>query len=94
MPPAGCSFVLGQRREEAVAEFERAIALDANSFEAHYLYGRLCHAQGKMEKTATLFERAAEINPDDLNVPTFLTHVYRSLGRDEACRDGHGALSK
>jgi adenylate cyclase len=80
----GFALLLAHRPDEAVAEFERAIALDPNSFEAHYLYGRLCHGQGKMEKTAALFERAAEINPDDLNVPTFLTHVYRSLGRDEA----------
>src|SRR6478736_3553459 len=80
----GFALLLAHRPDEAVAEFERAIALDPSSFEAHYLYGRLCHGQGKMEKTAALFERAAEINPDDLNVPTFLTHVYRSLGRDEA----------
>jgi adenylate cyclase len=80
----GFALLLAHRPDEAVAKFERAIALDPSSFEAHYLYGRLCHGQGKMEKTAALFERAAEINPDDLNVPTFLTHVYRSLGRDEA----------
>jgi adenylate cyclase len=80
----GFALLLAQRSDEAVAEFEGAIALDPNSFEAHYLYGRLCHGQGRMEKTAALFERAAEINPDDLNVPTFLTHVYRSLGRDDA----------
>jgi adenylate cyclase len=80
----GFALLLAHRPDEAVAEFERAIALDPSSFEAHYLYGRLCHGQGKMEKTAALFERAAVINPDDLNVPTFLTHVYRSLGRDEA----------
>ena len=80
----GFALLLAHRSVEAVAEFERAIALDPSSFEAHYLYGRLCHGQGKMENTAALFERAAEINPDDLNVPTFLTHVYRSLGRDEA----------
>jgi len=82
----GFALLLAHRPDEAIAEFERAIALDPSSFEAHYLYGRLCHGQGKMEKTAALFERAAEINPDDLNVPTFLTHVYRSLGRDEARR--------
>ena len=80
----GFALLLAHRPDEAVAEFERSIALDPSSFEAHYLYGRLCHGQGKMEETAALFERAAEINPDDLNVPTFLTHVYRSLGRDEA----------
>ena len=32
----GLALSLGQRYEEATAEFERAIALDPNSFEAHY----------------------------------------------------------
>src|SRR5205807_1219056 len=34
----GLALSLGQRREEATAEFEEAIALDRNSFEAHYFY--------------------------------------------------------
>src|SRR6202040_3354215 len=36
----GLALSLGKRYEEATAEFERAIALDPNSFEAHYFYGR------------------------------------------------------
>ena len=48
-----------------MAEFEKAIALDPNSFEGHYFYARACFAQGKLERAAALFERAAEIKPDD-----------------------------
>src|SRR5881392_4249864 len=33
---------LEQRYEEAMAEFEKAIALDPNSFEGHYFYARAC----------------------------------------------------
>src|SRR2546429_736136 len=61
----GLALSLGQRHEEAMAEFEEAIALDPNSFEAHYFYGRACVTQGKLERAATLFERAAENKPDD-----------------------------
>ena len=57
-----------------MAEFEQAIALDPNSFEAHYLYGRACFTQGKLERAATLFERAAEIKPDDYQALCLLIH--------------------
>src|SRR5882757_5007902 len=77
----GLALSLGQRREEATAEFEEAIALDPNSFEAHYFYARACVTQGKLERAATLFERAAENKPDDYQSLCLLIPTYRSLGR-------------
>ena len=78
----GLALSLGQRHEEAIAEFEEAIALDPNSFEAHYFYARACVTQGKLERAATLFERAAENKPDDYQALCLLIQIYRSLGRD------------
>jgi adenylate cyclase len=78
----GLALSLGQRHEEAIAEFEEAIALDPNSFEAHYFYARACVTQGKLERAATLFERAAENKPDDYQALCLLIQCYRSLGRD------------
>ena len=41
--PCAVSFChFGQRFDEAVTEFERAIALDYNSFEAHSFMGAPC----------------------------------------------------
>ncbi len=77
----GLALSLGQRDQEAIAEFEEAIALDPNSFEAHYFYGRACVMQGKLERAATLFERAAENKPDDYQSLCLLIPMYRSLGR-------------
>jgi adenylate cyclase len=77
----GLALSLGQRYEEAMAEFEEAIALDPNSFEAHYFYGRACVTQGKLERAVTLFERAAENKPDDYQALCLLIPRYRSLGR-------------
>ncbi len=77
----GLALSLGQRHEEAMAEFEEAIALDSNSFEAHYFYARACVTQGKLERAAMLFERAAENNPDDIQSLCLLIPMYRSLGR-------------
>ena len=78
----GLALSLGQQHEEAIAEFEEAIGLDPNSFEAHYFYARACVTQGKLERAATLFERAAENKPDDYQALCLLIHIYRSLGRD------------
>ena len=83
----GVALSLGQRYEEATAEFEQAIALDPNSFEAHYLYARACFAQGKIERAAALYERAAEIRPDDYQSLCLLINVYRSLGRDQDTKE-------
>jgi adenylate cyclase len=73
---------LEQRYSEAMAEFEKAIALDPNSFEGYYFYARACFAEGKLERAAVLFERAAEIKPDDYQSVCLLIQIYRSLGRD------------
>lgn len=78
----GVALSAGERHEEAIAEFEQAIALDPNSFEAHYLYARASVAHGKIERTAALFERAAEIKPDYQSV-CLLVAIYRWLGREQ-----------
>jgi adenylate cyclase len=87
----GLALSLDQRNEEATAEFEEAITLDPNLFEAHYFYARACVTQGKLERAAPLFERAAENKPDDYQALCLLIHVYRSLGRD---RDSKRAAGK
>src|SRR5436853_1315669 len=87
----GLALSLGQRYEEAMAEFEKAIGLDPNSFEAHYFYARACVTQGKLERAAALFERAAENKPDDFQALCLSIQVYRSLGRH---RDGESAARR
>src|SRR6266496_2426402 len=83
----GLALSLEQRYEEATEKFEMAIALDPNSFEAHYLYARASFAQGNLKRAAALFERAAEIKPDDYQSVCLLIQVYRSLGRDQECKE-------
>ena len=87
----GLALSLGQRYEEATAEFEQAIALGPNSFEGHYFYARACVGQGKLERAAVLFARAAEIKPDDYQSLILSIQIYRSLGRDA---DGQAAARR
>jgi adenylate cyclase len=77
----GLALSLAERPAEAEAEFERAIALDPNSFEAHYFYGRVAFAQGKLERSAGLCERASELKPDDYQSLAMLVMIYPSIGR-------------
>src|SRR5438876_2950653 len=77
----GLALSLDRRHDEATSEFERAITLDRNSFEGHYFYGRACVTQGKLERAAELFERAAENKPDDYQSVCLLIPTYRALDR-------------
>ncbi|HEX2136431.1 MAG TPA: tetratricopeptide repeat protein [Microvirga sp.] len=79
----GLALSLRARYPEATAEFEQAIALDPNSFEAYYFYARTCFAQGKLEEAASLFGRAADLKPDDYQSLLVLTGIQRSLGREQ-----------
>ena len=88
----GLALALGKHYgEQSIEEFEKAIALDPNSFEAHYFYARACVTQGKLERAAELFEKAAENKPDDYQALCLLTHVYRGLGRQ---RDSENAARR
>jgi adenylate cyclase len=79
----GFALSIEKRFQESAAEFEQAIALDRNSFEAHYLYARVCFVQGNLKGAAGLFERSAEINPEDYQSLILLIQIYRSLGRNQ-----------
>jgi adenylate cyclase len=88
----GLALSLRERHSEAMAEFDQAIALDPNLFEANYFYARACFTQGKLDEAARHFQRAAEIKPDDYQSLLVLVNVLRSLGREEemkvAAREG------
>ena len=75
-------FANGVNRE-AIADFETALRLDPNLFDAYYFYARVRFQRGELKEAAELFEKAAHIRPDDFQAPTFLRQIYRSLGREE-----------
>ena len=88
----GLALSLLGRYPEAMAEFDEAIAVDSNLFEAHYFCARAYFSQGKLEDAAHHFQRAADINPDDCQTLLVLTGVLRALGRTQdmmiAAREG------
>ncbi len=88
----GLALSLSERHPEAMAEFDQAIALDPNLFEAHYFYARACFTQGNLEQAARYFQRAADLKPDDYQALLVLVGVLRALGREpdmrKAAREG------
>ena len=78
----GIAAALDGRPMEAVTAFEKAIALDPESYDAHFFYAWHCLANGNIEKSAALYRRAAELQPDDFRSPIYLRSVLHALGHD------------
>jgi adenylate cyclase len=71
------------RYPEAIVEFERALAIDEDCFEACFFYGYAGREAGDLETSVKMNKRASEINPDDSVVLFNLAQVCRDLGRIE-----------
>ncbi|MEE9132142.1 MAG: protein kinase [Gemmatimonadota bacterium] len=74
-----------QRDEEAKHEFETAIELDPQQFEARYFYARQCFTQGDLEKAARLFEEASSVRAD-YPAAFFAAQSHAALGREAEAR--------
>jgi adenylate cyclase len=82
----GAALSAAREFDEADTEFDRALTLDPNSFEANYWCARHALAQGKMTRAVRLLERAAQINPADYKPAALLINAYRSVGRHSDCK--------
>jgi len=71
------------RYGEAEEPFQQALALGPSLFEAHLFAGRNCRVRDQHERAAGLFERAADLQPNDFKSLGLAADAYRSLGRRE-----------
>ena len=71
-----------QRYPEAEAEFQTAIDLNPQFFEAHYFYGRACLAQGKFKQAAQVLQMASRVRPEDYQSLSLLGSAYSGLGME------------
>jgi adenylate cyclase len=79
----GVALTLAKDFDAADASFERATAMNPRYFEAYYHHARMTFQRGLLPKAAALFEKAAEVRPEDYQVPLLLRQVYLSLGNLE-----------
>ncbi len=77
----GFAQFLSRNYDGAREQFETALELDSELFEAYYFYGRCCFAQGQYEKAAGLFARASQACPTDYQAPAARALCLRALGR-------------
>ena len=88
----GFALSLCSRYEEAAQEFEHAIQLDHNLFDAYYYFARVSFARGEVGRSAELFRKAAEVRQEDFQSPMLLGQSLRMLGQEDeaqkATREG------
>ena len=83
----GFVLSLSRRYEEAEREFDEAIEINPNSFDAHYYYARSSFARGHVQRSADLFRAAAHIRQEDFQSPMLLACTLRMLNRPDEARD-------
>jgi len=79
----GVALYVAGHPKEAIAVFEKAIALDSTLFEAHYFYGFCARDTGDFPSAAVHFEQASELQPANYQPLTLLSEIYLALGRPD-----------
>jgi TolB-like protein/Tfp pilus assembly protein PilF len=77
----GFTLSLSRRYEEAALEFEAAIRLNPNLFDAYYYYARSSFASGDIPHSADLFGQAGEVSHEDFQSLMLQAQSLRMLGR-------------
>jgi tetratricopeptide (TPR) repeat protein len=91
----GLALFLSKDYEAAQEEFETALGLCTELFEAYFFYGRSCFSQGQFEKAAELFLQASQASPADFQALSLRGLCFRALHREaEAHATFQQALKK
>ena len=68
---------------EAIDEYESALKIDPDYFEANMFYGRFLLQMGHADAALPKLVHAAEINPESAEVHASLADAYQQLGQAE-----------
>ncbi|MBC7232182.1 MAG: tetratricopeptide repeat protein [Chloroflexi bacterium] len=90
----GRQFLEQGKVNEAIAEFQSALRLDANSVEGHFQLGNAYFQQGKLEEAAKEFQKAVELAPENIDARSNLGAAYYELGQfDKATSEFKKAIA-
>jgi tetratricopeptide (TPR) repeat protein len=64
-----------RQQERAIAAYERALAVDAETPNAHYHLGLIYKERGELSRAAAFFQRALEVNPADRDARLWLDRL-------------------
>jgi adenylate cyclase len=80
----GYVYLRKKQHEEAIAEAQRALALDPNDADGYETLGEILSFAGRPEEALGLVEQALHLNPRQPVSPLWLLcRVYRLMGRYE-----------
>ena len=82
----GYALALGGQTAEAEREFRTAIEMNPRLYEAHYSTRARAWSRAGSRTRLALFERAAEVSPEDDQSRSLLAPVLRGLGQYERAR--------
>lgn len=85
----GLALFLSKEYEAAHDEFEAALGLCTELFEAYFYYGRSCFSQGQFEKAAELFLKASQASPADFQSLSLRALCFRALNRETEARQAY-----
>lgn len=74
-------LAMRNEHEEAAKEYEAALRLNPQSFEAHYHFARHCFQRGENERAVALYLRGAEVQLEDFQCLLLATGPLERLGR-------------
>ena len=83
----GVALWLSREYEAAEAQFRRALEINADQYEALWLYGRLAHERGEYAKAAELWQRATAMNSEDYQAALLLPQVFMAMKDYEKARE-------
>ena len=75
------------RYDEALAAHAESLRLDPDSSDARFNFGRTLFLLGRHEAAIEHFERAAQVSEESYGSLSFVTQIYRTLGRDDEAKD-------
>jgi Flp pilus assembly protein TadD len=90
----GIAFAHENKFREAAAEFVKALAIDPNLSEAHYLLGLVRQTWGKWDEARTSYEAALRLNPRYAEAQLGLAAVLARGADDEASLDKAAAACR
>src|SRR5262245_32535056 len=76
----GVDLVAEGKREEAVAKYEEAIALDRDFADAWQGLALVLNELGQHERAIEAGKRLCELTPDDVLAHTTLSRIYQAAG--------------
>jgi TolB-like protein/Flp pilus assembly protein TadD len=89
---AGIANCMVQDYRRAETEFEKAVELDPEHFDAWYFFARNKVHEGDLKRAVKLFERASQVRPEDYQSVLLQSQLWHSLGdpkrEREAARRG------